>query len=141
MREGRDDLGNALAMTLMNLNEGLQKQGRLEEAIVEIQAARKIWEGLVRAGQLHLSANLATCWNDALLAAKQIGEQEAIIVVHSACSLLDEMLPHRAKLPVSSFGKIADFLRLAQESNLCADEAAGLAVQFAPQDLPAGRAV
>jgi hypothetical protein len=51
---------------------------------------------------------------------------------------LQELLPKRAKLSPTAFTEIVKFLRLAQESNVCAAEAAVLAVQFASPTPPTG---
>ena len=66
----------------------------------------------------------------------KIGQEEAISVNRFALYFLTELLPQRAKLAPSVFAEIGDFLRLAQESNVCADEAAALAVQFGPPPSP-----
>jgi hypothetical protein len=78
------------------------------------------------------------CWFNALGAAAKISEQEAISVNRSAFCYLRELLPQRAKLAAAAFSEIGDFLRRAQESKVCADEAAALAVEFAPPPSPAG---
>ncbi len=132
VREGRADLRNDLARTRNNLGTALWKQGRLDEAVAEYQAAREIRERLVCEGQFQVVAGLAMCWFNALIAATKISQQEAISVSRPAFSFLRELLPQRTKLSPAAFTKIGDFLRLAQKSNVCADEAAALAVQFTP---------
>ena len=138
VRQGRDDLRNGLALTRMSIGVALFKQSRLDAAVAEYQAAREIQEGLVRDGQLQVVANLAMCWFVAFEAATKLSEQEAIWVNRSAFAFLRDLLPQRLKLAPAAFTEIGKFLRLAQESNICAAEAEALAVQFAPPPSLAG---
>jgi tetratricopeptide (TPR) repeat protein len=138
VREGRDDLREEVSRTRMNLGIALKKQGLLEEAVAEYQAAGEIYERLVGEGQLKVVASLARCWFNALKAATNSSEEEAISISRRAFRFLHELLPQRAKLTPAAFIKIGKFLRLAEEANICADEAAALAVHYAPPPSPSG---
>jgi tetratricopeptide (TPR) repeat protein len=139
VRDGRDDLRDTLAMTRMNLGYALQQQGRLEEGIAELQFACESYERLLREGQFEDATDLAKCWYKALGAATKISQQRALSVNRSAFALLHELLLQRGKLAPAALTEIGKFLRLAQESNVCADEAAALAAQFAPTTSAARR--
>jgi tetratricopeptide (TPR) repeat protein len=131
VREGRNDLRDSLALTRMNLGTALRQQGRPDEAVAEYRAAQEVYGRLVREGQLRVVANLARCWCDTVQAATKISQQAVISANLSALSFLDELSPQRAKLPPAALTEISEFLRLAKGSNVCADKAAALDVQFA----------
>jgi tetratricopeptide (TPR) repeat protein len=115
VREGRSDFWSILAMTRQNLGVTQRQQGRPEQALTELRAAGVIFERLVREGQFQLGGDLARCWSRTLEAAVQVSPQTAASVVRSAYSFLQEMLPHRAKLPPAAMKAIGDFLGAAQK--------------------------